>query len=201
MQRLNNDLCISLTVVDRCAYPIMQIAAVDKLLSSGFTPPREVSIADERFSIDENFTRVVKIENQAFERIHTVLFVGELNDSYTMKRLGGFDIITEHFLPQVYNFRSSEITEIRNVYSKILVPGGHLLSSSTIVSGHPFYSKYAKIHRDCGLENIEEASELVWNPFSVESELIEKFLKRENPQGFDVPLENILSVYRLAESV
>ena len=102
--------------------------------------------------------------------------------------------LLEHFLPPLLKCRSAEIAEIRDVCSKILAPGGRLLSASTIVSGHPFYSEYAKIHRDCGLENIEEASELVWNPFSVETELIENFLKRENPRGFDVPLENILSV-------
>ncbi len=200
LQRLNNGLRISLTVVDRCAYPIMQIAAVDKLLASGFTPPREVRIDDASFSIDEHFTQVMNIETRAFERISMVLSVGDLNNSNSMMRLGSFDIITEHFLPPVLKFRSGEIAEIRDVYSKILAPGGRLLSASTIVSTHPFYSEYANIHRNCGFENIEEASELVWNPFSVESELIEKFLKRENPRGFDVPLENILSVYYLAES-
>jgi len=194
LQRLNNDLHISLTVVDRCAYPIMQIAAVDKLLASGSTPSGEIRIEGASFSIDKHFTRVMNIETRAFERIITVLSVGDLNDGDSMMQLGSFDIITEHFLPPLLKCRSAEIAEIRDVCSKILAPGGRLLSASTIVSGHPFYSEYAKIHQDCGLENIEEASELVWNPFSVETELIENFLKRENPRGFDVPLENILSV-------
>jgi len=200
LQRLNNDLRISLTVVDRCAYPIMQIQAVDKLLASGRILPGEVRIDGASFSIDEHFTRVMNIKTRAFERIRTALSVEDLNDSDSMMQLGRFDIITEHFLPPVLESRSGEIAEIRDAYSKILVPGGRLLCASAIVSEHPFYSEYAKIHRDCGLENIKEASELVWNPFSIETELIEKFVKRKNPRGFDAPLENILSVYCLTKS-
>lgn len=200
LQKLNNGLHISLTVVDRCAYPIMQIAAVDKLLASGFTPPDEVRIDGASFSIDEHFTRVMNTKTRSFERISMVLSVEALNNSNSMMQLGRFDIITEHFLPPVLQSESGEIAEIRDVYSKLLTPGGHLLSASTIISEHPFYSEYAKIHRDCGLENIEAASELVWNPFSVGAELIEKFLKREPPREFDVPLENLLSVYCLAEN-
>ncbi|MCP4689791.1 MAG: class I SAM-dependent methyltransferase [Desulfobacterales bacterium] len=199
MRRLNNGPRVALTVIDRCAFPIAQIIEIDRLLTSGLPVPAVVRVHNARFPVDARLAEVVNMEDRALGRIRATPLVGDVRDVASIKGAGSFDVITEHFLPAVLESRRAEIAEIRDVYARILAPGGRLLSATTMVREHPDYSEYEKIHRDRGLEKIEDASERVWNPFSVKAELIAHFLGGEKNREwgeFDAPLVNELSVHR-----
>ncbi len=119
----------------------------------------------------------------------------DLQDTEAMSRLGSFDIITEHLLTPVLAFQSGEIGKIRENYAALLKAGGQLIAASTIVSEHPFYSEFSRIHQKNGMKELRDRGERVWNPFDSRMPLIESLLEKVTPPHLEVTLSNQLSVY------
>ncbi len=195
IRKLENELCIELTVVDRCVYPIVQIESLENRIGNGVDVPTEIDAGGNRIRIDRTFSEVVDNADRSADRIRTEVLVMDLQDTEAMSRLGSFDIITEHLLTPVLAFQSGEIGKIRENYAALLKAGGQLIAASTIVSEHPFYSEFSRIHEKNGMKELRERGERVWNPFDSKMHLVENFLQKGVPQYLDVSLINQLSIY------
>ena len=195
IRKLEKDLRIELTVLDRCAYPILQIASIENRIGRGQEVPTEIDAGGNKIPVDSTLGEIMDSALRSADQISTEVLVMDLEDTESMTRLGLFDVITEHFLTPVLTVQSIEIGKIRENYAALLKAGGQLIAASTIVSEHPFYSEFSRIHEKNGMKELRDRGERVWNPFDSRVPLIESLLEKVTPPHLEVTLSNQLSVY------
>ena len=195
VRKLENDLRIELTVLDRCAYPIFQIASIENWIGRRREVPTEIDAGGNQIPVDSTLAEIMDSALRSADQISTEVLVMDLEDTESMTRLGSFDVITEHFLTPVLKVQSRKIGKIRENYAALLKTGGQLVAASTIVREHPFYSEFSRIHEENGMKELRDRGERVWNPFDSRVPLVESLLEKVTPRHLEVTLCNQLSVY------
>lgn len=194
--RLPDPPRIALVVVDRCLYPLLQIAAVERDLAAGLRKPHSIKVIDQTIRIDHRFFEVMTPAFRNFGRISTELAVRDLEILEGMTPLGQFDVITEHFLTAVLYHELEPIQRIRRVYSRILVPGGHLLCATGITRLSPSYQGYEDLHPELGLRKVEAKTVNVWDPFGLSKEEVLQLSLGKKASRVPCAIDNSMAIYR-----
>jgi hypothetical protein len=194
--RLHDPPRIALAVVDKCLYPILQIAAVERDLAAGMRRPRTIRVAGQPIHIDRRFFGIMSPQLRDFGRISTELWVRNLERPEDIAPLGRFDVITEHFLTAVLDQELEQITRVRSVYCRILVPGGYLLCATGINKASASYQGYEEIHPELGLRKVDEKTQDVWDPFGLVKEELLQFSFGKHASRVPCALDNSMAVYR-----
>ena len=196
LQESRSNVRIALTVVDQCAFPLLQITALENELSKGLRSPKMINVGKSKISIERNFLAVVNPKTRNFGNIGTELWVKDLADEESVAQLGCYDIITEHFLTSVLDkrIRERETVQIRKTYSRIMKQGGYLLTANGIIKGSNMYSEFIKLHQENGLKLIDNATRAVWDPYGLDRTSIVSFLYGE--KELPISLDNTLSMFK-----
>jgi len=201
LNEIDKNLRISLIVVEKCIYPIAQIAAVERELANAIRKPKSINLENNvSINITKEFLSIMNQEHRLFGNINTELWVGDLTNPIEISRLGMVDIITEHFLTSVFDkrIRENEISLTRKTYGKILKLGGFLLTANGLTSESPSYENFIKLHRLNNLAEIPEQTETVWDPYGLKRESLISLLYQE--KDIQVLLDNTMSVFQKIQS-
>lgn len=197
LNEIDRNLRVSLIVVDKCIYPIVQIAAIERELADAIKKPKRIDLGNSlSIEISKEFLSIMSLEHRMFGNINTELWVGDLTKHIEVGGLGAVDIITEHFLTSVFDkrIRENEISLTRKTYGKTLKPDGYLLTANGLTSGSPSYENFIKLHSVNNLMEIPERTETVWDPYGLKRESLIALLYQE--KEIQVLLDNTMSVFQ-----
>jgi SAM-dependent methyltransferase len=195
LDRLEDPPRLAVTVVDKCVFPILQIAAVERALAAGIRRPRRLDIGGQQLFIEGEFLDVMNPSRRDFGRISLDLWVRNLGEMEAVAQLGKFDVITEHFLTAVLDQQIEQITSIRQTYARILKPGGYLLCATGIVKKSPNYEEYVQLHPRLGFRSIDAKTLFVWDPYGFAREELVDFSLGRRSEKLAFSLDNTLTAY------
>jgi len=171
---------VDLTLVDKCLAPVLQVDAVEALLAEGLRRPRRwtpfkarsVTRLGMTLNIDRRFAEMMNTRRRSFARISCDLRTLDLRHVGSIRALGQFHLITEHFLTSVLDRFMPDIRAVRQTYAAVLVPGGHLLCASGLTSRARSYQQYQQLHEELGLHSVAEHTRACWDPYGLETQAI-----------------------------
>lgn len=193
LRDLKKDIRISLATVDVCAFPILQVAALEKELEQGLAQPKKVEILGIEFALAQDFIDFVNSHPRSFGSISTELWIKNMSNLSEMVELGCYDIITEHFLTSCIPENNSEIEDLRCVYGEIIRKGGYLLCAAGLRRDSEEYDRYVDLHSRNKLVLVD--NEVSWDPYGHTREDIVQF-GSEQPHKIPTRRGNTLSLFQ-----
>ncbi|WP_299116511.1 hypothetical protein [uncultured Winogradskyella sp.] len=183
---------LEIDVVDKCIYPLNQIAAIESNLRNKhkFLFRNSFSVFNEKIKIPRDNLKFLKKIRNDVRKINIRLFLRDLRQLEDIHALGKYSIITEHFLTSMLYKQEGLIKKTRESYKNLIDRNGSLLIA-TGVPNNDFFLKFIDLHENNGFKLVEKKTKWVWDPYGHAREQLETLLF--NPKSnFTTLVDNAL---------
>lgn len=171
---------IYVDVVDKCIFPLLQIASIENNIRFDNLNDATYKAFDTKFRIRENNFKFLKSIKNDVKEMNIRIFLRDLRQLEDQEEMGFYDIISEHFLTSMFGKIPPIILKTRKSYSKMLNTGGSLLVA-TGVPHNDFIPMFEEIHSKVNLLPVNESITTVWDPYGMNRADFQAII--ENPEG------------------
>ncbi|MGM0480494.1 MAG: hypothetical protein ACQEQZ_01040 [Pseudomonadota bacterium] len=185
---------ITITFVDRCEFPLQQIAGFLETIKNKTFFRYKFKIGNDKYSCVKGLDKAVRDKRQALNQISIHYQRGDLSE-YSAFPAAQFDLITEHFMTSLLYKNFDMIKPIRANYAAWLKPNGALLSADGLRADSDAYQSFIELNREVGLVVNESKTEPVWDPYGLQQEIFQNILEGGSQRRVPVELDNTLSEF------
>lgn len=194
LQESQSKINIVVTFVDRCDFPLKQIAGFLEAVKSKAFFRYKFKIGDEKFTCCKQLDKEIREKREQLKQIEVLYRFGDLSDA-SLFPSRQFDVITEHFMTSLLYKKFDSIRPIRANYAYWLKNDGRLLSADGLRTDSELYQMFTELNRDLGLIVDAEQSVPVWDPYGLQQETFQNILEGNKQRRISVELDNTLSEF------
>ncbi|MGV6831156.1 MAG: hypothetical protein ACWA5P_06305 [bacterium] len=181
---------IDIDVIDKCIYPLHQIAYIENRIRHRLFLKPYLRIFDQKVKIPRKNLAYLKKLRSSLRRLNVRIFLRDLRQLEDIKDLNTYSIITEHYLT-TFLYKEKGLMEMtRQAYHKLLDSSGSLLVCSGIPNNQ-FFKEFVELHENLNLELNSESIEHVWDPYGMDRHVISS-IHKNNISELVAPLENCM---------
>lgn len=188
---------VQICVVDRCVFPILQIRAIESLRRSRDLKTGSIFVAGQELHIRGDIIDLINPIQGVLDAIELNSFVEDLRQPDLNDRLGGFSLITEHFI-SAFNC-TDELRMIRRNFRNLLDHDGLLLCATGMNDGRSDYDDYQKMMQIEGFSIVDKSVQLSWDPYGIRRERLLD-LREDFTDMIPISFDNTLAAYSLTNT-
>ncbi|RUO77795.1 hypothetical protein [Idiomarina seosinensis] len=194
LEQSQAEINIAITFVDRCDFPLKQIAGFLEAIKSKSFFRYKFQIGEDKYACAKGLDKAIRDKRQALARISVDYRLGDLSDPMLFAG-EQFDLITEHFMTSLLYKNFDVIQPIRANYAHWLKHQGRLLSADGLRADSDAYQTFVELNRDAGLVVNQQARLPVWDPYGLQQEVFQNILEGNTQRRVAVELDNTLSEF------
>lgn len=185
---------IEITVVDRCAYPLVvvqaAVAAIDRpgLFGCSF------KIAGKKYTCDKRLISGLRSHADIRSKLKLEFRQQDLSERSESLECH-FDLITEHFLTSLLDKDFKSIEPIRRNYAAWLRDGGRVLTADGLAKNASRYTEYLELCAQCGLDSVPGTAVPAWDPYGLGHETLQRIAEAKDGERFPVSRDNTLTEF------
>lgn len=194
LEQSKAEINIAITFVDRCDFPLKQIAGFLEVIKRKAFFRYKFNIGEDKYTCAKGLDKAIRDKQEALARISVYYQLGDLSDPSLFPG-EQFDLITEHFMTSLLYKKFDVIQPIRANYASWLKPQGRLLSADGLRADSDAYQTFTELNRDVDLTLNAQSSLAVWDPYGLQQEVFQNILEGNTQRRVAVELDNTLSEF------